>query len=351
VYFRGDDDALWKIDTTGHGQQQIGTNSTSDTPIVVGDTVYFQGTAPWFGRHKLWKVDTDGNNLQQIGDNYTNSTPFVTPEGWVFFQGDDNKLWKVFNDGSQQYQMGDNTTQSTPFVSTAGPVDLLAELKDWADKAWRWFSSHGFFDDAGSVLDSLGTSAAATGQCNRDPTQAVWSYNQGVILGALCDMADITGADSYLKAAERIADAFIAQRASDPQLQDPNDPNSPVIGGKSGVDGNHVVQEWSSIDNVGAKEGVDNCQFKGIFVRNLARLCVKTRNARYAAFIRRNARIAIQNMDGDNHFGHQWDESPDMVDFVRQTSGLDLLNAALQVQEVVPVFVEFEVAVPHLRPA
>jgi predicted alpha-1,6-mannanase (GH76 family) len=349
VYFRGDDDTLWKVDVNGGGQQQIGKNAgspqwTSDTPVVVGDTVYFQGTANWFQRHILWRINTDGNDAQQIGNNYTNSTPFVTPGGWVFFQGDDNKLWKVFNDGSQQYQIGNNTTQSTPFVTTAGPIDAIDEFKSWADREWRWFSDSGLINSNNLINDSLTTSVGRDGQprqpCQQDLSMDIWTYNQGVILGALCDMAEITDdkalQNSYLQAARRIADALIRQPRKDPVIDTTT--NETIVGGISGVDQNGILTEYTDVrDNGNDNPNVDiyNCQFKGIFVRNLARLCVKTATGRYAAFIRRNAVAAIKHMDeATGHFGHRWDEFPDITDFVRQTSAVDLLNAALEVQSV-----------------
>jgi hypothetical protein len=39
-------------------------------------------------------------------------------------------------------------------------------------------------------------------------------------------------------------------------------------------------------------------------------------------------------MNGSNQFGNWWYADPDTTDFVRQTAGLDLLNAAMLVQSV-----------------
>jgi hypothetical protein len=90
----------------GTQQSQIGSNTTSSTPFVVGDPnggawVYFQGTD-----NTLWKVRDDGSQQTKIGNNTTESTPFVTPDprggAWVYFQGTDvapgrgpGALWKV----------------------------------------------------------------------------------------------------------------------------------------------------------------------------------------------------------------------------------------------------------------
>ena len=39
-----------------------------------------------------------------------------------------------------------------------------------------------------------------------DNSQSVWSYNQGVILSGLSDLAELSGDRSYLDSAEKIAD-------------------------------------------------------------------------------------------------------------------------------------------------
>jgi hypothetical protein len=285
-----------------------------------GAWVYFQGTTD----NKLWKVRDDGSQQSQIGNNTTASTPFVTPDGWVYFQGTDNKLWKVFNDGSQQSQIGPNTTASTPFVSSAGPTAFVNFL-NWAENEWEWFEGRHFINPGNLINDALTTSAHGKTPCQHDYSQDVWTYNQGVILGALCDLAEITGKTSYLVTAQKIANAFIVNPVTHPG----DVPN------ESGVDDeNKILTEYTDETSSGAAQSIDQVQFKGIFVRNLARLCVKTRSGNYAAFIRRNATSAIQNMDDASHFGHRWDKCVDIADFIRQTAGVDLLNAALAVQAV-----------------
>ena len=61
-----------------------------------------------------------------------------------------------------------------------------------------------------------------------------------------------------------------------------------------------------------------------------------THNAKYRAFLMRNANSALQKMNSSNQFGHRWDCQWDIADFVRQTAGVDLLllNAALAAQSI-----------------
>ena len=165
VYFRGTDDQLWKVNSDGSDQAQVGidgANTTQSTPVVfddpvTGEWVYFRGTDD-----KLWKVRSDGSNLTQIGANTTRSTPFVTFDGatgevWVYFQGTDDKLWKVKNDGagSSLTQIGHNTTKSTPFVTFDG-TDWWVYFQGTDDKLWKVKN-----DGAGSSLTQIGHNTTA----------------------------------------------------------------------------------------------------------------------------------------------------------------------------------------------
>src|SRR5437667_9479979 len=83
--------------------------------------------------------------------------------------------------------------------------------------------------------------------------QTAWTYNQGVILGALTDLYKVTGDTNYLNQATAIADAATATL----------------------VDGNGVLREPCECG------GGDVPQFKGIFVRYLAYLYDVTRKTNY----------------------------------------------------------------------
>lgn len=212
-----------------------------------------------------------------------------------------------------------------------GPADPTAfeNFLSWAEREWRWFDNSGLInqDNYNLINDSLTTSTSPSGApqvpCRNDNSTDVWTYNQGVILGALCDLAEITGSTSYLRRAKAIADGLITNTVA--PYGTPHE---------SGVYDNGILMEYTDLTSSGPNQDINNCQFKGIFVRNLAYLCIKTRAAKYRAFIKRNAASAIQNMNDANQFGHRWDQEPDMADFVRQTAGVDLLNAALAVQAV-----------------
>ena len=79
--------------------------------------------------------------------------------------------------------------------------------------------------------------------------------------------------------------------------------------------------------------GVDSTLFKGIFVRNLARLYQTTAKPSYRQFILANAMSALDHMNEHYQFGCNWAAPVDVADFVRQAAGVDLINAALLVSK------------------
>jgi predicted alpha-1,6-mannanase (GH76 family) len=159
--------------------------------------------------------------------------------------------------------------------------------------------------------------------CTNDGSQSVWTYNQGVILGALCDLFTATGDHHLITQARGIADALIHNTVIN------SNSGPPKFGATDGI-----LTEYSDGDLSCEEAGIDPRQFKGIFVRNLVKLWATSgRPERYRQFILKNAASAISNMNSNNQFGASWSAHVDTTfDFIRQTSAVDLLNAALLVQ-------------------
>ncbi len=215
----------------------------------------------------------------------------------------------------------------------AGPAHR--EYRQWAQRGWEWFSAPpprgvAMINEAGLVNDSPNRQGV------NDNTLAIWSYNQGVILSGLADLGELAGDPAYLARAEQIAAAFIAQpwhvRPRPAQGSAPASPptSSGVIGG--------ILHEHNDCRPDGGPlgpgrplPGVDSTMFKGIFVRHLARLHARTGTAAYRDFIEANAASALDHVNDRHQFGCNWAAPPDTADFVRQTAGLDLVNAALLV--------------------
>jgi hypothetical protein len=207
---------------------------------------------------------------------------------------------------------------------------------DWARRGWAWFSSPppdgvAMINAAGLVNDSP-DSRGVNGN-----TAAIWSYNQGVLLRGLSDLTELTGDQAYRARAEKIADAFIrnpwyqAPRPGKGRAPEPPPTQSGVIHG--------ILHEHDdctadgSARAPGSLPGVDSTLFKGIFVRNLARLYQATGKPGYRQFILANAQSALGHMNERAQFGCNWAAPVDVADFVRQTAGVDLINAALLVSK------------------
>jgi predicted alpha-1,6-mannanase (GH76 family) len=180
--------------------------------------------------------------------------------------------------------------QRTP--GDGGPGSYRA----WAERSWAWFEASGMINDRGLVNDGL------TADCRNNGGET-WTYNQGVILGGLVDLAAITGDTALLDRAQQIADAAIVEL----------------------VDAEGVLREPCEPEC-----GKDGPQFKGIFVRNLAALHAVRPEERYAGFLRRNAEALWANSRSpQNEFGLSWAGPFDYPDAARQSSAQDALNAVL----------------------
>jgi predicted alpha-1,6-mannanase (GH76 family) len=196
------------------------------------------------------------------------------------------------------------------------PGTNQASYKTWAVNAAAWFINSGLIRTAttpGSgapylINDSLNPS---TGK--NDGTQAFWSYNHGVILRALSDLSIILAgqpdalpqATDPLALAESIAGAAMTYFAPTGIMSEPA---------------------------CGSSCSVDNCMFKGVFIRDLAVLYAHDLKPAYGTLITANAGSVLQNANSSSQFGCNWSQPPDTVDFVRQATGIDAVNAANRVQ-------------------
>ena len=110
--------------------------------------------------------------------------------------------------------------------------------------------------------------------------QAVWSYNQGVILGGLVELNKAAPNATYLKVAGNIAKAAI----------------------KALADKNDVIH-----DGCEPNCGGDANQFKGIFMRNLQQLHAVAPDAAYVNTIQASANsIWTNDRDQGNRLSVDW---------------------------------------------
>jgi predicted alpha-1,6-mannanase (GH76 family) len=170
------------------------------------------------------------------------------------------------------------------------------QYRDWALRTWDWLAASGMIGPDGLVNDGLTAGCANNGQ-------TTWTYNQGVVLGGLAALCELTADQGYLRHGERIADAALA-RLGGPAgiLAEPCEP--------SGCDG-------------------DQTQFKGIFVRHLHEFQRLSAKPAYRAFILANADSVWRNArNADGQLGLRWAGPFDKADASRQSSALEVLTAA-----------------------
>src|SRR5450432_3572044 len=166
---------------------------------------------------------------------------------------------------------------------------------DWAQREWAWFKGTGMLTSKNLVVDGLDglTTCKAAG-----PT---FTYNQGVLVGGLVDLAAGTGDTTLLDAASAVAHATITMM----------------------VDANGTLRE--------APCGGDICtQFKGVFMRNLAELYRARPLPEYQTFMRHQSdQLWNGNKNAQDEFGYEWYVPFDKATASRQSSALDALVAAV----------------------
>ncbi len=194
-------------------------------------------------------------------------------------------------------------------------IRLTAELHNrihgdttWLSRskqAWNWFTGSGMINSSGLVNDGL------TDACQNNG-QTVWSYNQGLAIGAGLELWRATHDPAILATARHLADAAIS---------------SPALV----ADG--VLTE--SCDPVGKTCDDNQKQFKGIFMRYMMDAADTTRDPRYLAFVDKQA-ASVWNDDRNagDQLGERWAgaenaDSPNVRDWRTQASALSALIATI----------------------
>ena len=166
----------------------------------------------------------------------------------------------------------------------------------WALRSWEWLHGSGMIGPDGLVNDGLTADCANNGGIT-------WTYNQGVILGGLAALHEITGDPAYLRQGEVIADATLSRL----------------------TDQSGILTE--PCEDAGCNS--DQTQFKGIFVRNLHDFYPHSGKPAYRAFLLANAdSVWDSDRNAADQFGLRWAGPFDRADASRQSSALEVLTAA-----------------------
>ncbi len=179
----------------------------------------------------------------------------------------------------------------------------------WGNREWKWFEATGMINAKGLVNDGLNNAKAVggAGSCTNNG-RTTWTYNQGVVLGGLVELAAASHDPALILSAQKIANAAISQL----------------------VDANGILH-----DSCEPKCGGDGVQFKGIFVRNLALLDRAHPDPVYESFVAKNADTLWRDARGMNfQLAERWSGPFDTANAASETSALDTLVAAATLRTI-----------------
>ncbi|KAI0489898.1 glycoside hydrolase family 76 protein [Xylaria cf. heliscus] len=166
-----------------------------------------------------------------------------------------------------------------------------------AKTEWAWFKSSGMINKDNLINDGLND------QCKNNGMNT-WTYNQGVVLGALVELFKATGDKSYLTEASAIATAAIVHLTRDGILYEGCEPDC----------------------------GADGAQFKGVFMRNLRDLQQAAPQDAFKSFLLKNAdAIWANDRNSQNQLGPTWNGPFATASAGTHSSALDALVAAVAV--------------------
>jgi predicted alpha-1,6-mannanase (GH76 family) len=194
-----------------------------------------------------------------------------------------------------------NAIANELFLSTAAHLANRASNKayylDWAQRSLAWFLNSGMINKRYTINDGLEKCANNNG--------TTWSYNQGVILGALAEIHRASPNDtSSLPLATNIARAALKELS----------------------DANGVIH-----DKCEPNCGADGTQFKGVFMRNLGELQSVTGDLGFKDAIRKNADSIWINDRRNGTFSVDWSKWVGTANASTHGSAMDALVAGIVV--------------------
>ncbi|KAK1847115.1 glycosyl hydrolase [Colletotrichum chrysophilum] len=184
-----------------------------------------------------------------------------------------------------------------------------------AQKGWSWFRNSGMINSKGIINNGLND------RCKND-MGTTWTYNQGVILGALVELDKATPGGCCLDDANRIAQAVLKNRNL--------------------VNERGILRE--PCETTGKPCDGDQRLFKGIFTGGLATLHKRSPHPSYRQFLERNAQALWGYGSRNGQTSLRWTGpfNTTELDVGTQYSGVAALVAAASVEKPLDFGVELE---------
>ncbi|KAF2258248.1 Six-hairpin glycosidase [Lojkania enalia] len=182
------------------------------------------------------------------------------------------------------------------------PENEKAEYRNWAIMEWDWFSKSGMINGDNVINDGI-----RVDDCQNNG-EWVYTYNQGVVLAGLSELARATSNGYYIEQAYRIAGGALNALTDNGILIE----KVPTPGGIGDLD----------------EQGM---MFKGVFVRGLSTLNENAPRQDFWEFLKRNAdSVWSKDRDGEGVIGPRWQGPSGLALTTSHASGIDALVAAAQ---------------------
>ncbi|WP_152361507.1 glycoside hydrolase family 76 protein [Microlunatus speluncae] len=282
-----EDTGLWK--TTGWWNSANVLTAVLDYQIATGDDRY------------EWVIaNTYDKNKDAQGGNFTND--YIDDTGWwalawirayditgeqryldtaIF---DAEYMWDTWSDVCGGGVIWNINVKYKNAVTNELMIKVLASLANRVDDAsfldravqnWEWLRDSGMINSRNMINDGLNDACENNGQ----PT---WTYNQGIVLGALAELEAATGDKQYLRTARKLALASTRDRGINPK---------------------GILTEPCEAGDCGA----DGPTFKGVYVRNLAELNAALPGRPFQVYLERQAKTSYaKDRNRFDQYGLHW---------------------------------------------
>lgn len=281
------DTGLWK--TTGWWNSANALTAVLDYQLATGDDRY------------EWVIaNTYDKNKDAQGGNFTND--YIDDTGWwalawiraYDLTGDQRYLdtaifdaeymWDTWSDVCGGGVIWNVNVKYKNAVTNELMIKVLASLAnrvedpsflDRAEQNWAWFRDSGMINSRNMINDGLDDACQNNGQ----PT---WTYNQGIVLGALTELYDATGDRGYLRTAQKLATASTRD---------------------AGINPKGVLREPCESGDCGG----DGPTFKGVYVRNLGELNAALPNRPFQTYLVKQAKTSYaKDRNRFDQYGLHW---------------------------------------------